>query len=189
MPHRESTITLPLDMSHAPKVLFLFGVSGAGKSYVGDIIGEFNKNCYVYHADDDITEEMKTALKNKKPFTDKIRNRFFDLIIAKIKILIHQYEQVVITQGAYKQKHRDLLLKEIPGMELIWVDASQDIIHKRLLHRQNGISIASADALVKDFEAPKELIKSVSNTKDGNYIIEQLNYYYSPQKRYHFQLI
>lgn len=184
MPHRDKTITLPLDMSLAPRVIFFFGMSGAGKSYVGDIIGAFNKDCYVYHADEDITDAMEKALKSKRPFTDQMRDEFFAIIATKIRNLIKQYDQVVITQGAYKQKHRDYIAREVPGIEMIWVDASQDIIHERLKQRLEGISIESADALVKDFEEPPLLSKAISNTKDGNFIIEQLNYYYSDHKSY-----
>ncbi len=184
MPHKDNKITLPLDLSLAPRVIFFFGMSGAGKSYVGDIIGEYNKDSYVYHADEDITEEMVEALRNQEVFTDEMRNAFFFIIVKKIRTLIRQYDQVIITQGAYKKKHRDYLAREIPGIEMVWVDASQDIIHKRLAHRLGGISVKSADALVKDFEEPPLLSKSISNTKDGNFIIEQLNYYYSDHKHY-----
>lgn len=184
MPHRDKNITLPLDMSLAPRVIFFFGMSGAGKSYVGDIIGAYNKNSYVYHADEDITQEMKEALAQKQPFTDQMRMTFFEIIVQKIRELIKQHEQVIITQGAYKQKHRDYLAREIPGIELVWVDASQDIIHQRLMQRADGISIESADALVKDFEEPPTLTKPIINTRDGNFIIEQLNYYYSDHKDY-----
>lgn len=188
MPNKNNHASLPLDLSLAPSVIFFFGMSGAGKSYVGDIIGENSTNCYIYHADEDITDDMVFALQNKQPFTDPIRQTFFALIAEKILDLSQRYDQVIITQGAYKQKHRDYITSRIPGTEMIWIDASKDIIHDRLSHRANGISIESAEALVKDFEPPPPGTKSISNTKDANYIIEQLNYYFSRRSSYNKKL-
>ncbi|BAX53158.1 hypothetical protein PDPUS_1_01784 [Photobacterium damselae subsp. piscicida] len=50
-------MTPSLNLTYAPNVLFLFGLSGAGKSYVGDVIGQ-HSGWHVYHADEDLTQEM-----------------------------------------------------------------------------------------------------------------------------------
>lgn len=170
-------MTDSLEFASAPEVIFFFGVSGAGKSYVGDVIGE-QSDWYVYHADDDITPEMKTALANRKPFTDAMRDTFFALITERIKTLRKEHPKLIITQGAYKQKHRTALSNAIPDMEMVWVDAPQELVISRLGHRKDGISPESAAALVKDFEPPKESCKVIHNTGDADHVIGQLNRYY-----------
>ena len=54
---------LPLDIANAPPTLFLFGLAGCGKSYVGNLIGE-HAGWHVYHADDDLTDDLDKAVRN-----------------------------------------------------------------------------------------------------------------------------
>lgn len=170
-------MTDSLEFALAPKVIFFFGISGAGKSFVGDVIGE-QTDWYVYHADDDITPEMKQALANRQPFTESMRDTFFALITERIKALLKDHPKLIITQGAYKQKNRNALLEAIPEMEMVWVEAPQALILSRLGHRKDGISPESAAALVKDFEPPAAPYKVIHNNGDADHVIQQLNQYY-----------
>lgn len=170
-------MTDSLEFALAPKVIFFFGISGAGKSFVGDVIGE-QTDWFVYHADDDITSEMKQALANRQPFTESMRDTFFALMTERIKTLLKEHPKLIITQGAYKQKNRSALLKAIPDMEMVWVEAPQELILSRLGHRKDGISPESAAALVKDFEPPVEPYKVIHNNGDADHVIQQLNQYY-----------
>ena len=108
----------------------------------------------VYHADVDITGEMRQALAQAKPFTDSMRDDFF----ARLPEYIEAHRQadlpLIVTQGAYKQKHRDLLAAHVPGLVPVWVDAPPALILQRLEQRGQGIRAASAAALSKDFEVP-----------------------------------
>jgi len=63
-----------LDLAKAPATLFFFGLAGSGKSFVGDLIGEL-ANWHVYHADDDLTDEMRLALDEQRAFTNPMRDR------------------------------------------------------------------------------------------------------------------
>ncbi len=170
-----SKLELHLDL--APSVLFLFGLSGAGKSYVGDIINEL-PDWFVYHADDHLTDELTLALKENRPFTNAMRDRFFSIVVTKIQTLQRRHRSLVVTQGVYKQRHRDYLTSTIPGMEMLHVEASDQIITKRLVTRIEGINIASASALRQDFDAPSDDIKVIINEGSRSLIIHQLNRFY-----------
>ncbi|HSB94870.1 MAG TPA: hypothetical protein VLC91_00365, partial [Spongiibacteraceae bacterium] len=76
--HSEAEPALILD--NAPATLFLFGLAGGGKSYVGNLIGRL-AGWRVYDADDDLTDEMKQALAEHRPFTPPMRDRFFEIVI------------------------------------------------------------------------------------------------------------
>lgn len=153
-------------------VWFLFGLAGAGKSYVGDVISQAN-GWPVYHADVDITAEMKLALAEARPFTDTMRDAYFSQLLTHIKNRQQPGQPLIVTQGAYKQKHRDFLRLHLPLITFIWVDAPIDLIIARLEQRGQGIRAASAAALFKDFEPPQDGSFCLINDGDKSRILEQ----------------
>lgn len=167
-----------LDLTHAPSTLFFFGLAGSGKSYVGNLI-EGLAGWHIYHADADITEEMALALKEHRPFTNAMRDHYIELISDNILALQEEHENLVVTQAVYKQKHRNYLMGRIPNMEMIWVDASDSAIQKRIAVRADGVSSASAAALRLDFELPPKETKMLKNDGDAANIVFQLNRFYS----------
>lgn len=155
-------------------ILFLFGKSGSGKSYVGDILGEV-LGWHVYHADEDLTEEMKLALKESRPFTNDMRDRYFSIVAKKILGLTKVHRRIAVTQGAYKERHRDYLASNIPGLEFVYIQSNEALIRERLSKRECGISTASAKALDSDFEPPDSEINVIDNNGSKSEIIEQLS--------------
>lgn len=174
----QSDTTPALDLSRAPSTLFLFGLAGSGKSFVGNLIGERAPGWHVYHADDDLTDEMRLALAEHRPFTGPMRDRFFALIVDKILQLQRRYPRLVVTQAVYKQQHRDYLQAHIPGLELVCVAATDATIVRRINRRRDGIAIESAAALRADFEPPAPGCKVIDNDSDAAHVIRQLNRYY-----------
>ncbi|MBL4584264.1 MAG: hypothetical protein JKX83_06580 [Pseudomonadales bacterium] len=175
---RNSAENIPLDLANAPVTLFLFGLSGSGKSYVGNLIAELD-SWHVYHADDDLTDEMKLALKEKRPFTETMRDNYFPVVVERILELKNKHQRLVVTQGVYKQRHRDILVSSIPMLEMLCVDASNQCIGERLGDREGGITAQSAAALRKDFELPDSNTKIIVNQGGRQEIIQQLNRFYS----------
>lgn len=157
-----------------PLVLFLFGKSGSGKSFVGEILKEA-LGWHVYHADEDLTEEMKAALDEKKPFTNDMRDRYFSIIVEKILMMKKNHRSIVVTQGAYKNRHRSYLSSKIPDLELIHVQSEEALILERLSNRQGGISRASAAALRNDFEEPGGNVKVIINNGSKSELAKQLS--------------
>jgi gluconate kinase len=167
-----------LNLKHAPSTLFFYGVAGSGKSFVANLVGDL-AGWHVYEADDDISDAMKLALAEQRPFTDKMRDEFFTRISLKIISLQKQYPKLAISQAVYKQKHRDYLQSQIPNMEMVCVTASDRCIFDRIKGRNKGISQASAQALRADFELPAATDIMVENELGQSEIISQLNTHYS----------
>lgn len=161
-----------MKLDNVPSVLFLFGKSGAGKSYVGEIIGQI-LGWQVYDADDDITVEMQTALKEKRPFTNEMRDQYFPIVVDNILSRLKLDKHLIVTQGVYKEKHRRYLKSSIPNLELVFIDSSEDSIGGRLVSRQKGIDNESANALANDFEFPKKGTKVITNNGGKKEILEQ----------------
>lgn len=170
----ESTLRL----ESAPSVLFLFGLAGSGKSYVGDLIAR-HTGWYVYHADEDITDDMRQALAEHLPFTEKMRDDYISIVLEKILTLRQQHRHLLVTQAVYKQRHREFLMSHISQMDMIHVQADDMVIEKRLLARAGEASTKSAAALRKDFELPQGEYKTLVNNEDDEAIVRQLNKFYS----------
>lgn len=169
---------MQLQLPKAPQVLFLFGLAGTGKSYIGDLIGK-HLHWRVYHADEDLTDEMKQALAQSRPFTDSMRDRYVAILVDKIREMQAQHEHIVVTQGLYKQRHREWLQCNLESIELVCVSASEALLLQRIQERPNGILLESARALFADFEHPDGETKVIDNSSgDDDRLIEQLNRFF-----------
>lgn len=155
-----------LALPRAPSVVFFYGLSAAGKSWCGDVMGRFTGRP-VYHADEQLTDEMKDALAAARPFDDGMRDRYFAIVADEI-LLRRRRGPLIVTQGLYRKRHRRYLLSRIDDMDLICVRASEEVILKRLERRKNGISVASARAIARDFDAPDDADKVVDNDDDND---------------------
>jgi len=137
------------------KTLFLFGLSGVGKSYLANYLA-INHGFHSYEADDDLTPAMKEAIQNKTHFTDKMRDEFFELITVKIFELQKSHEKIVVSQGLYKNKHRKYLIQKIPNLELIWVKASNQVLVERIKAQgRSDITLEYAKSISANFEEPE----------------------------------
>ena len=63
--------------------LYLFGLPAAGKNYVGQVLAdEFGYT--FYDGDLDLTDELRDAVRDGRPFTDPMRDRFYDALVLRI---------------------------------------------------------------------------------------------------------
>jgi gluconokinase len=136
-----------------PNLLFLFGVSGAGKTFVGDLVSR-KLGYFHYDLDQDLTPAMRAAIAAKRSFTEAERDEYFEVVRARINEVATLHSTVVFTQGAYKERHREFLRKHIPLLRTIWIKAPHDVIHERLRTREGGVSADYADTIERNFEAP-----------------------------------
>lgn len=163
------------DANKSVPVWFLFGLSGSGKSYAGEVIARA-RGWSVYHADDDITPAMRQALATAQPFTDTMRDEYFVLLAERIRIRQAQAgpgQALIVTQGAYKRRSREFLQKQVPGLALIWIDAPDALIAQRLRLRSAGITEESAAALKQDFQYPPPESLRISNDIGEEHVLSQ----------------
>jgi len=147
-------MNLSIETANATEVWCLFGLSGCGKSFAGDAIAR-QLGWRVYHADEDLTPAMRQALQEAKPFTDAMRQEFFVQLAEKIQTLrVASPVPLIVTQGVYRQRHRDYLCAAVPGLKMLWIKAGHELICSRIEKRTSGINLQSAMALLSDFELP-----------------------------------
>lgn len=142
-----------MENDRIPSLLFLFGVSGAGKTFVGELISR-KLGYFHYDLDQDLTPTMRAAIAAKRSFTEAERDEYFEVVRARINEIAGLHSTVVFTQGAYKERHRAFLRDHIPSLRTIWINAPRDVIHERLRAREGGVSADYADAIERNFEAP-----------------------------------
>jgi gluconokinase len=142
-----------LGLPQIPSVLFFFGLAGSGKTHVARILGEC-LGWHVYEADEDLTDRMKKALKQRTNFTDDMRDEYFQIIINKIDELRKTHKHIIVTQATYKNRHRSLLLSSIQDISLIWVQANPAIITQRLRERGDAVTSEYAAQMSPGFELP-----------------------------------
>ena len=171
-------MTAELDLAHAPAVLFFYGLAGTGKTHVGQLASRLSGR-FFYDADTDISDAMKQALAQQRPFTDAMRDEFFPRVVQRIRSLQQQHGALVVTQGVYKQRHRDYLRHAIADMDMVCVSCSDTVLHQRLAARAQGISPASASALLADFEPPEPGMRVLHNDSDDAALLHQLGMFYA----------
>lgn len=148
-------------------LIILFGLPGTGKTYVGRVFGKYF-NYYFYEGDNDLTDEMKEAIKTKTVFTDEMRDVFFKVLISKIKTLTNKHKNLVVAQTFIKEKYRLQLLKKIPEAKFILVETKKEIREKRLKDRVDyPLDLEYARIMEKNFDSPIINHETIINDEDG----------------------
>jgi gluconate kinase len=154
-------------------VVVLFGLPGTGKSFVGKIFEKYF-HYYFYDGDEDLTPEMKAAIKTKTVFTDQMRDVFFEKLISNIQELTNKHKKLVVAQTFIKEKYRINLLEKIPEAKFMLVETKKEIREKRLLEREDyPIDLNYARIMEKNFEKSKIDIQIIMNNEEGENIIKE----------------
>ncbi|MEK7522060.1 MAG: shikimate kinase [Patescibacteria group bacterium] len=148
-------------------LIILFGLPGTGKTYVGKIFEKYF-NYYFYDGDNDLTEEMKEAIKTKTVFTDEMRDVFFKKLIGNIKELTKKHKKLVIAQTFIKEKYRVNLLKKIPEAKFILIETKKEIREKHLQERVDyPLDLEYARKMEVNFNEPTIDYSIIINNEDG----------------------
>ncbi len=152
-------------------LIILFGLPGSGKSYAGKIFEKYF-DYYFFDGDEDLTPEMKAAIKTKTVFTDQMRNIYFKILITKIQRLSKKHKKLVIAQTFIKEKYRINLLEKIPKTKFILVETKKEIREKRLLNRTDyPLDLNYARIMEMNFEKPEVKHKIIINDQEGEEVI------------------
>ena len=174
----ENLAKQPNLLPQAPEVLYLFGLPGAGKTYIGDLIAR-ESTYHHYNADDDFTPTMLKAIDRREEFSDEMRDEFYELISKKLPRLVEQYKNVIVSQATFRRQHRDMIRHALDDLEFVWVQAPQSVIIQRLRARGNEVTSEYFKKVAPNFEAPEKDCKSIVNDKDDTHIIDTFRHWYN----------
>ncbi|MCI0577325.1 MAG: gluconokinase [Chloroflexi bacterium] len=154
-------------------IILLMGVSGAGKTTIGRLLAE-ELAWPFYDADDFHPPANVAKMSQGLPLTDADRDAWLAALQQLIRQLLVQDQPAVIACSALKAAYRARLLANHPGVYLVYLKGSYDLIYRRLQDRPGHFMppdlLASQfatleepqDALVVSIDQePEEIVKAI----------------------------
>jgi MFS transporter, ACS family, tartrate transporter len=136
-------------------ILLIMGVTGSGKSTVGNLVAE--RLAWVFlEADEFHSPENIAKMHAGIPLTDADRQPWLGAIHAKLVALNAEGKDIVLACSALKESYRQRLAKNLP-IELVYLKGSPVFVGKRLRERRGhyaGTSILAGQ--FADLEEPRE---------------------------------
>ena len=139
-------------------ILFIIGVSGTGKSTIGQLLAE-RLNLTFFDGDDFHSESNIKKMANKNPLTDEDR---YDWLLTLNQLAINNQETgAIIVCSALKESYRKLLANSIEDkVEWISLEGSFDLLLDRLQKRKGHFMPADLlHSQLDTFEAPYEAMR------------------------------
>ncbi len=157
-------------------VLVLIGVSGSGKTTVGQLLAH-GLDWKFYEGDDYHPEANRQKMSEGLALNDADRAPWLDAIRALIRSILDRNENAVISCSALKQAYRDLLAMD--GGQFVYLKGERWLIAARIRNRkghffdpglltsQFHILDEPHDALVVDAsESPATIVREIERRLD-----------------------
>lgn len=134
-------------------ILILMGVSGAGKTTIGELLAR-DLGWPFYDGDDFHPQANIDKMRAGVPLTDDDRAAWLASLRQLIDQLLHERRSAVIACSALKQKYRELLQGENNDIRFFYLKGSYQLIQNRLASRHGHFM--KADLLASQFAALEE---------------------------------
>jgi gluconate kinase len=155
-------------------LIYLFGLPAAGKNFVGRVLAD-EFGFYFHDGDLNLTDELRQAVRDQRPFTDAMRDRYYAVLIERMVELTETFEYVAVGQATFKERHRQQIAARFPGVVFILVTADEDVRMERLRQGFNPVTVEYARRIVAFFEPPQHPHFTVVNNGNRREVIEQLD--------------
>lgn len=139
-------------------LIIIYGVAGAGKTYVGTLL-QRKFGCYFWDADDALTPEMIACIKEKRPFEQSMREEYLQILQTRIRLLVNTVPNdrpIVVSQALYQSNARKQLMETFKDACFIQVVAEDNILFQRLQKRNDGIDSDYLMKIKSHFEPPDQ---------------------------------
>jgi gluconokinase len=137
-----------------PVIAVVMGVSGSGKTTVAALLAAA-LGCQFQEGDDLHPPENVEKMHAGTPLTDADRLPWLRKIAEVIDGWRAHGDSGVLTCSALKRSYRDIIIGDRPGVTLVYMKGSQDIIHGRMAARhEHFMPIALLDSQFRTLEEP-----------------------------------
>ena len=127
---------MPNDSGKIPCALIVMGVSGAGKSTIGEKLAE--RLGWKFEDGDRFHPASNVAkMSTGQPLTDEDRWPWLRAIADEIASICEAAGHVVMASSALKRAYRDILVHGRPDVRVIYLKGTQDLIASRLALRKD----------------------------------------------------
>lgn len=156
-------------------LLVIFGLPGAGKSYVAKVLGK-RFGYFVYDGDTDIPQHMRDALFKKEIITDTMRREFLTRMIASVSKLAQTHHKLAVHQTFIKEFMRKEFLDAFPHAQFILVECPDTLREQRYMKRQYfNLGLPYLRHITKLFEHVTIPHRILNNSTHGNFdVVKQL---------------
>jgi gluconokinase len=134
-------------------VVILMGVSGAGKTLIGERLAA-ELNWHFYEGDDYHSQRNVEKMSQGIALTDADRAPWLDALHDLIGELLAQGTSAILTCSALKRAYRDRLVCGHDGVRIVYLRGSYELIQQRLERRQGHFMKAAL--LASQFETLEE---------------------------------
>ncbi|MCJ8321742.1 MAG: gluconokinase, GntK/IdnK-type [Colwellia sp.] len=138
-------------------LFIIMGVSGSGKSSIGQALAE-ELNFTFVEADDFHSQQAKEQMANNLALDDKMRKPWVEAIINKLGTLHVNQQHAVLAFSGLKVLHRNLLRNTSYHCHFFYLDGGKETLMNRLITRKNHFF--SPSLLDSQFEAMESPLKS-----------------------------
>lgn len=151
---------MPMEPRNQPTVLVLMGVSGVGKTTIGQAVAE-RLGWAFYDADAFHPEENVAKMARGEGLTDAERAPWLEALRARIEASLGRGESAVLACSALKERYRARLHADDPRVRFAWLDAPSDVIAERLSGREGhfaGLSLLASQRATLEPPPPGEAL-------------------------------
>ena len=153
--------------------LYLFGLPAAGKNYVGQVLAEEFGYTF-YDGDLDLTDELRDAVRDGRPFTDPMRDRFYAALVARIAKLRRDHADLAFCQATFKERHRAQMAAAFPNVVFVLVAAGEAVRLARLARGGNPVTVDYAQRIAAFFQPPQHPHFIIHNEGSRAEVVRQL---------------
>src|SRR5215471_14278653 len=115
-------------------VIILMGVSGSGKTTIGQLLAQ-SLTWTFYDGDDFHPRENIDKMRQGIPLTDNDRDAWLRTLQQLIDTLFHQNQSAVLACSALKQTYRDRLQRHTTDVRFVYLKGDLALIRQRLANR------------------------------------------------------
>jgi carbohydrate kinase (thermoresistant glucokinase family) len=160
----------------SPAVLIVMGVSGSGKSTIGQRLAQ-RLNWPFEDGDSFHPAGNIEKMQRGTPLTDEDRKPWLEAIAAWIDKTRRAGGHGVVACSALKRRYRDILIGDRPDVRLVYLKGGENLIGQRVVHRHGHFMPASL--LHSQFETleeptPDEHPITVSIAPEPNEIVSRI---------------
>ncbi len=134
-------------------IILMMGVSGSGKSIIGQKLAE-EINFEFKDADEFHPAENVEKMRQNIPLNDSDRKPWLQQMQVEIDNWLEQNKNVVLACSALKEEYRKILWRDDHAMKLVYLKGSYQLIEERLKKRSDHFM--KADLLQSQFETLEE---------------------------------
>jgi carbohydrate kinase (thermoresistant glucokinase family) len=156
------------------RAIMVMGVSGSGKSTIAEALAQHYGGAFL-DGDDYHPQSNIDYMANGQPLTDAMRWPWLDILAQAVNDA-RRGAVTVFACSALRKTYRDHLRAAVPDLQVVYLDASQDVIAERLGARRDHFMPATLlESQYATLEPPQNAAATVSVDQPLDEILKALS--------------